>query len=137
MTPPPTDTQLDAVSVVTVALTAVAGGEVARYAGPYIVILAAAIVGSVSSIMRRPDVLTRWQSLAWVCWLSGLSLLLTGAVAAGLEQALQLAGWAVPSRYLLVPVSLGLAGVGHDWPAVATWAVGLIRRRAERGAGGE
>lgn len=136
MTPPPPDPHLDAVSVAVVAITALAGGEVARYAGPYIVILAAALVGSVASIMRRPDVLTRGQSLSWVCWLTVLSLLLTGAVAAGLEQALQAAGWAVPSRYLLVPVSLGIAGVGHDWPAVATWAAGLIRRRAER-AGGE
>lgn len=136
MTPPP-DPQLDAVSVAVVAMTALAGGEVARYAGPYVVILAAAVVGAVASIMRRPDVLTRWQSLAWVCWLSGLSLLLSGAVAAGLEQALQVAGWAVPSRYLLVPVSLGIAGVGHDWPAVGVWAAGLIRRRAERSAGAE
>lgn len=136
MTPPP-DPQLDAVSVAVVALTAVAGGEIARYAGPYIVILAAALVGSVASIMRRPDVLSRWQSLAWVCWLTVLSLLLTGAVAAGLEQALLAAGWSVPSRYLLVPVSLGIAGVGHDWPAVAGWAAGLIRRRAERKLGAE
>lgn len=136
MTPPP-DPQLDAVSVAVVAMTALAGGEVARYAGPYVVILAAALVGAVASIMRRPDVLTRWQSLAWVCWLTGLSLLLTGAVAAGLEQALQVAGWAVPSRYLLVPVSLGIAGVGHDWPAVATWAAGLVRRIIARRAGVE
>lgn len=136
MTPPP-DPQLDAVSVAVVAMTAVAGGEVARYAGPYVVILAAAVVGSVMSIMRRPDVLTRWQSMAWVVWLTVLSMLLTGAVAAGLEQALHAAGWAVPSRYLLVPVSLGIAGVGHDWPVVGSWAARLIQRVVTRRVGVE
>lgn len=136
MTPPP-DPQLDAVYVATAVIATLTGGQAAPYVGPYAVIAAAAMVGAVFSITRNPAALTRWQSLAWVLWLTGLSLLLTGAVAAGLEQALQAAGWAVPSRYLLVPVSLGIAGVGHDWQAVALWAVGLFKRRAERRAGVE
>lgn len=124
--------KLDAVSVATVAVTALAGGEVAQYAGPYLVIMAAAIVGAVSSLMRRPEVVTRWVALAWVGWLTALSLLLTGAVAALLEHAIRHAGWEVPSRYLLVPVSLAIAGVGHDWPAVMLWAGRSLKRLVAR-----
>jgi hypothetical protein len=135
--PQPTETPLDAVTVAVVVITAVAGGEVAKYAGPYLVILAAAIVGAVLSLMRRPDAVPRWHALAWVAWLALLSLLFTGAVAAGIELVLQKLGWAVPSRYLLVPVSLAIAAVGKDWPQVGLWAAGLFRRRMENKVGGE
>lgn len=130
-------TPLDAVNVAVVVVTAIAGGEVAAYAGPYLVILAAAMVGAVLSLMRRHDVVPRWEAIGWVAWLSLLSLLLTGAVASGIELAMLKLGWSVPSRYLLVPVSLGIAAVGRDWPQVGEWAAGLVRRRAERKAGGE
>lgn len=133
----PHDTPLDAVNVAVVVITAFAGGEVARYAGPYLVILAAAMVGAVLSLMRRPEVVPRWQAIGWVAWLSLLSLLLTGAVAAGIELLLQKMGWVVPSRYLLVPVSLAIAAVGRDWPQVGEWLAGLLRRRVERKAGVE
>ena len=40
---PPDQTQLDIVTVAVVLITALAGGEVARYAGPYLVIVVAAL----------------------------------------------------------------------------------------------
>jgi hypothetical protein len=132
MPAPTSEPHLDAVAVATVAVTALAGGEIAQYAGPYLVIMAAAIVGAVSSLMRRPEVVTRWVALAWVAWLTTLSLLLTGAVSALLEHAIRQAGWEVPSRYLLVPVSLAIAGVGHDWPALLVWAGRALKRLVAR-----
>lgn len=135
MTPTP-DPQLDAVTVAVVLIGAIAGGEVARYAGPYLVIAAGGVVGSVAAVMRHPEHLDRWRALGMVALLTGLSLLLTGAVAYGVEVAMAMAGWSMPTRYLLVPISIGIAAVGHDWPAVLRWAAGLIRRRAERRAAG-
>lgn len=137
MQPTPSEAPLDAVTVAVVVITSLAGGEVAKYAGPYLVILAAAVVGAVLSLMRRPEAVPRWQALAWVAWLSLLSLLFTGAVAAGIEIVLHKFGWAVPSRYLLVPVSLAIAAVGKDWPQVGVWASGLLKRRAEKTVRGE
>ena len=132
MQPHQPDAPLDAVNVAVVVITAFAGGEVARYLGPYLVILAAAMVGAVLHLMRRPEHIPRWQALGWVAWLSVLSLLLTGVVAAGIELVLHKLGWVVSSRYLLVPVSLAIAAVGRDWPLVGEWVVDLVKRRAER-----
>lgn len=132
----PADPQLDAVAVAVVVIGAIAGGEVARYAGPYLVIAAGGVVGSAVAVMRHPDHLDRWQALGMVALLTSLSLLLTGAAAYGIEVALAHVGWPVPSRYLLVPISIGIAAVGRDWPAVLSWAARLFRRRAERAAGG-
>lgn len=135
MTPTP-DPQLDAVTVAVVLIGAIAGGEVARYAGPYLVIAAGGVVGSVAAVMRHPEHLDRWRALGMVALLTGLSLLLTGAVAYGVEVALAKVGWALPTRYLLVPISIAIAAVGQDWPGVLRWAASLIRRRAERRAAG-
>lgn len=132
----PADPQLDAVAVAVVVIGAVAGGEVARYAGPYLVIAAGGVVGSVAAIMRHPEHLDRWRAMGLVALLTSLSLLLTGAAAYGIEIALAHVGWPVPSRYLLVPISIGIAAVGRDWPAVLSWGAKLLRRRAERTAGG-
>jgi hypothetical protein len=35
---------------------------------------------------------------------------------------------AADSRVLLVPISGGIAYIGHDWPAVAAWAGKLAQR---------
>ena len=130
------DPPLDAVHVAVVVVAAIGGGEIAPYVGPYLVILAAAVVGAVFSLMRR-EPMSRWQALGWVLWLSILSLLLTGAIAAGIEIALLKVGWEVPSRYLLALISMAIAAVGLDWPKVALWAAGLFHRRSGSKLGGE
>lgn len=124
---PPDNTQLDIVTVAVVAISALAGGEVARYAGPYTVIIAAALTGSVIALMRRPES-PRLQALAFIAWVTLLSVLLTGALAALAVHLLGQAGLQTEPRFLLVPISAGIAAVGHDWPAVGTWAASVVRR---------
>lgn len=134
MTPPTEQVQLDVVTVAVVAIGALAGGEVARYAGPYLVIIIAALVGAVGALMRRPES-TRLQALAFICMLTLLSVLLTGALSALAVHSLELAGMPADARFLLVPISGGIAYIGHDWPGVAKWAGELLKKFISRRAG--
>lgn len=137
MTPPPTEQiQLDVVTVAVVAITAVAGGEVAQYAGPYAVIIIAALVGAVGAEMRRPGS-TRLQALGFIGLMTTLSVLLTGALSALASHAFGQAGMPLDARYLLVPISGGIAYIGHDWPAVAAWAGGLAKKVISRRLGAD
>jgi len=136
MTPPTEQVQLDVVTVAVVAIGALAGGEVARYAGPYLVIIIAALVGAVGALMRWRES-TRLQALFFVLMLTSLSVLLTGALSALAVHALDQAGVQIDARYLLVPISGGIAYIGHDWPAVAGWAGDLIKKVISRRLGAD
>lgn len=136
MTPNAEQIQLDVVTVAVVAIAAMAGGEVARYAGPYLVIIVAALVGAVGALMRRPES-TRLQAIGFLLLLTLLSVLLTGALAALAVHALDQAGMQIDARYLLVPISGGIAYIGHDWPAVASWAGGLAKKFINRRVGAD
>lgn len=136
MTPPTEQVQLDVVTVAVVAIGAMAGGEVARYAGPYLVIIVAALVGAVGAEMRRPGS-TRMQALGFILLLTTMSVLLTGALAALAVHALDQAGVLIDSRFLLVPISGGIAYIGHDWPAVARWAGDLAKKVITRRLGAD
>lgn len=136
MTPPTDQVQLDVVTVAVVAIAALAGGEVARYAGPYLVIIMAALVGAVGAEMRRPS-RTRLQAVAFILLITLLSVLLTGALAALGVTMLGHAGVVTDARYLLVPISGGIAYIGHDWPAVAAWAGQLAKKVITRRLGAD
>lgn len=138
MTPQAEQIQLDVVTVAVVAIGAMAGGEVARYAGPYLVIIVAALVGAVGAEMRRPGPgSTRMQALGFILLLTTMSVLLTGALAALAVHALDQAGLQIDSRFLLVPISGGIAYIGHDWPAVARWAGDLAKKVITRRLGAD
>ncbi len=136
MTPPGDQVQLDVVTVAVVAIAALAGGEVARYAGPYLVIIMAALVGAVGAEMRRPSS-TRLQAVAFILLITLMSVLLTGALAALGVTMLGHAGVETDARYLLVPISGGIAYIGHDWPAVAAWAGQLAKKVITRRLGAD
>lgn len=136
MTPQAEQIQLDVVTVAVVAIGAMAGGEVARYAGPYLVIIVAALVGAVGAEMRRPGS-TRMQALGFILLLTAMSVLLTGALAALTVHALDQAGMQIDARYLLVPISGGIAYIGHDWPAVAAWVGSLAKKLIDRRLGAD
>lgn len=136
MTPQAEQIQLDVVTVAVVAIGAMAGGEVARYAGPYLVIIVAALVGAVGAEMRRPGS-TRMQALGFILLLTTMSVLLTGALAALAVHVLDQAGLQIDARYLLVPISGGIAYIGHDWPAVIRWAGYLAKKVITRRLGAE
>lgn len=136
MTPPTEQIQLDVVTVAVVAIAAVAGGEVARYAGPYLVIIISALVGAVGAEMRRAGS-TRLQAVAFILLLTTMSVLLTGALSALAARAFGHAGMPVDERFLLVPISGGIAYIGHDWPAVARWAGQLAKKVISRRLGAD
>ena len=136
MTPPPEQVQLDVVTVAVVAIGALAGGEVARYAGPYLVIVISALVGSVGALMRRPES-TRVQAVAFIILVTLLSVLCTGAFSALAVHAFDKVGIQVEGRFLLVPISGAIAYIGHDWPAVAAWAGGLAKKVITRRLGAD
>lgn len=136
MTPPTEQVQLDAVTVAVVAVAALAGAETARYAGPYLVIIIAALVGAVGALMRRPSS-TRLQAVGFVLLLTTLSVLLTGALSSLAAHAFGQAGLPVDERFLLAPISGGIAYIGHDWPAVARWVGELIKKVITRRLGAD
>lgn len=127
---PPDQTQLDIVTVAVVLLTALAGGEVARYAGPYLVIVVAALVGSYFALQRRPE-FGRWQSLGFVLAVTALAVVATGAASIVAAAGLGKMGIEVQAHYLLVPIAGGIAFVGPDWPEVGVWLGGLAKRWAD------
>ena len=128
---PPDQTQLDIVTVAVVLITALAGGEVARYAGPYVVIIVAALIGAYFALQRRPE-LDRWRSLGFIVATTALAVVATGTASIVAASLLGKVGVEVHAHYLLVPIAGGIAFVGPDWPEVGTWAGGLIRRWAAR-----
>lgn len=128
---PPDQTQLDIVTVAVVLITALAGGEIARYAGPYLVIIVAALIGSYFALQRRPEY-GRWRSLGFVLAITGLAVVATGAASVVAATALGKLGMEIHAQYLLVPIAGGIAFVGPDWPEVGGWIGGLVRRRVER-----
>lgn len=134
MTPQAEQIQLDVVTVAVVAIGAMAGGEVARYAGPYLVIIVAALVGAVGAEMRRPGS-TRMQALGFILLLTTMSVLLTGALAALAAHAFGQVGMPVDERFLLAPISGGIAYIGHDWPAVAAWIGSRLKKLIDRRLG--
>ncbi len=131
MMPPPDQTPLDIVSVVVVIITALAGGQVAMIAGPYAVIVGAAVVCASFALMRRPEYGVL-RSVGFVLGVTAFSVLVTGAASVVAAKALGMVGVDVHAYYLLVPISGLIAYVGPDWPQVASWAARLLRRRIER-----
>lgn len=132
---PPEQTQLDVVTVAVVLITALAGGDVATYAGPYLVIVVAALIGSYFALQRRPE-LDRWHSLGFVVATTALAVLATGAASIVAAAGLGKVGIEVQAHYLLVPIAGGIAFVGPDWPEVGVWLGGLVRRWANARSGG-
>lgn len=132
---PPEPPQLDIVTVAVIIITALAGGQVASIAGPYAVIVAAALVGSVVALMRRSEY-TVLQSLTFVVVVTCVAVLMTGTASIIGARALGYVGIEVHAYYLLAPISGAIAAIGPDWPAVGTWLAGLVRRWGERRVGG-
>lgn len=136
MIPPPESSPLDIVTVAMIVITALAGGEVARIAGPYAVIVGSALVGAYIALTRRPEY-TVVQSVAFALAVTVASVLITGTASVVAALLLGKVGIELQAYYLLAPISFGIAVVGPDWQAVAVWAAGMFRRRVERAVGGD
>lgn len=136
MIPPPDPPTLDIVTVAMILITALAGGEVARVAGPLAVVVGAALVGSYIALTRRPEY-TALQSVAFAVAVTTAAVLITGTASVLAALLLGKVGIEVQAYYLLAPISFGIAVVGPDWQGVMEWAARLFRRRVERAVGGD
>jgi hypothetical protein len=120
---------IDIVTVAIAIATALFGRDVAAVVGPYAVIVLGALLGAAWSASRR-EPSTPGSTLGHMVMMVGLALLVTVPIAA---VAGQYAG--LESKWLLGPVAVVIAGIGQDWHAVASWAVGRVRALVDRRAG--
>ncbi len=121
ITPPP----VDVVTLLITVVTALLGPDVARMVGPYIVIVFGAMLGSAWSASRRNTETLRAAGTHMLRHV-GLALLITVPSAAALGEWL---GW--DHKWLLGPVAALIGGIGHDWPRVGAWLLGLVGRGIE------
>ena len=125
MSAPPSP-PIDIVTVVIALASAAFGPELAAYVGPYAVILLGALLGAAWSASRKEPG-TRVSTLGHIALMVGWALMVTVPTALLAGKAF---GW--ESKWLLGPVAVVIAGIGHDWPAVGKWALGLARSAIER-----
>lgn len=125
----PTEAQIDPVSVAIAIAGSIIGAELATYVGPYVVIAAGGVVGASFALTRRPPD-SKPHPVLFVAWLTVVALLLT--VPASIVLA-SVTGW--NTRWMLVPVSALVAGIGHEWPAVGAWFIERAGRLLDRKAG--
>lgn len=121
-TPPP---PLDIVTLAIAVITAVLGPGSAAIVGPYVVILLGAVMGSAWSASRR-ETETRLATLRHMFLHVSLALLATVPVAIWLGRVLEF-----DDKWLLGPVAAVIGGIGHDWPRVFSWLLGLGGRFLE------
>lgn len=128
MTPTPPPPQLDIVSAAIFVAGLVFAPGAAAVIGPYAVILLGAVLGAaISAGLRPPE--ARASTLGHMLVWTGLALVLTvpasQILAAYMPQSVRV-------QWTLGPMAILIAGIGHRWPDVARWAIGLVRRLAER-----
>jgi hypothetical protein len=116
---------LDVVTLATVMVTVLLGPEAARVLGPYVVIFCGALLGSGISAGRR-DTETWAQTLKHMALWIGLALFISVPMAMLVAQQ-----WGVEMKWVLGPVAVAVAGIGHDWPRVGTFLVGVAARGIE------
>jgi hypothetical protein len=69
------------------------------------------------------------STLGHVVLMMGWALIVTVPTAIAMGQLL---GW--ESKWLLGPVAVVIAGIGHDWPAVGRWGLDVLRSIIDRWA---
>lgn len=109
---------LDPVSALIAGLTVFVGPTLATYLGAYSVIVIGAVVGSGIALLRVEE-LPRFSAIWFVTLMIGMSSLVTTGVA----ELINLWARLDSVNWLLAPISVTIAGIGHDWPRVAKWFV--------------
>lgn len=125
MSAPPPPPPLDIVTLAIAIITALLGPGSAAIVGPYVVILLGAVMGSAWSASRR-ETESRVATARHMFLHVTLALLATVPVAIWLGRVLEF-----DDKWLLGPVAAVIGGIGHDWPRVFTWLLGLGGRFLE------
>lgn len=110
-------------------LTIFIGAQLAALVAPHIVIVVAGVIGATFGLMSWREC-TRLQAFGYVASFTGAAWLFAGV---GAEVVASV--WHVgDTTRLLAPASAGIAWIGHRWPEVGAWAVGLLKKSLERKA---
>lgn len=125
MSAPPPPPPLDVVTLAIALLTALLGPGSAAIVGPYVIILLGAVMGSAWSASRR-ETETRLATARHMFLHVSLALLATVPASIWLGKWLEF-----DDRWLLGPVAAVIGGIGHDWPKVFAWVLGLGGRILE------
>lgn len=123
----PSPQPLDIVAVAVSLAALIFGNDVAAIVGPYAVIVVAAVLGSFWSASRRPEG-SRLATLGYLLAMVLTSVLFT----VGLAEIVARHLGAPDARPFFAPVSLLIAGIGPDWPAVGRWVISIGRSVVER-----
>lgn len=121
---------LDPVSALIAGFTVFVGPTLATFLGAYSVIIVGAAVGSGIALLRIQE-LPRFGAIGFVTLMIGLSSLVTTGVA----EIINIWARLDSVHWLLAPVSVSIAGIGHDWPRVVAWGserlLAMLPKRGE------
>ena len=126
---PPTDNHPDLVILVVTILALIFSPTLAAVLAPYIVILLGALLGTGWGLKRRPVTSTA-SPWSFVLLMLGTALIVTMPAAVYLQR------WVGDNtfQWLLAPIALVIGAIGEDWTRIGIWAVGFIRRVANKRA---
>lgn len=119
---------LDPIAVAGLIFATWAAPTVAHVLGAYFVIILAASAGSGWALMRREKKGTL-NAMGFVSLMTLTSSLTTVGVSELVQHYVQVT---TPS-VLLVPISLMIGGIGHDWPKVVPWLANTVVNIITRG----
>lgn len=125
---------VDVVALATAIAALLFSSEVAWLVGPYMVIVAAAVLGASFALSRRERT-TRSSAVFFMARIAGLAVLLTVSLAEAVNAFRP--EWQV--RVLVAPIALLVGFVGDDWPAVLSrtlrgiWAAIDLMRSGPKG----
>ncbi len=115
--------KIDPISAAVAVATALFGPDLARFIGPYAVILLSSTVGAGWALGRQPAMTTA-AAIWFFSRLNIMAVMLTVPLSAGVMWAFQMAD----ANWTLAPIALLIGGVGNDWPAVGKWVVTRLGR---------
>lgn len=106
--------------------------SVAQMVGPYIMIVAASVVGA-SWALKRREKTSRLAAVGYFLRVSGLAVLITVSLA-GIGSSYYSS---LTERVLITPVALMIGAIGDDWPALLRAIVRFIFRAIDLARGGK
>ena len=116
----------DPIALVAKLLAIFIGIELAALAAPHVVIILAGMVGSVFGLMAWRTC-SRVEAVGYVAAMTAVAWLFAGSAAQVLTQQ---AGLETPAP-LLAPAAAAIGWIGHRWPSIGQWALGLARKVIE------
>lgn len=105
------------------------GLELAQVIAPHLLVIVAGVLGGVFGLMewRR---CTWWEAIGYVLSMTAVAWLFAGTASATLAPYIGLDVQAVP----VTLSAMAIAWIGHRWPSVGRWLLGIVRTLIEQRA---